>query len=249
MGDAAADMSRMCSSYDKFSQGISRDLQHYGQALTHEGMLAHHGVQFVDDDATSKREDGEQLVRPVFKAASSRNPLSGRMEYFLGVGLQPCISEEELVARRHPLCVVFLVDVCGAMAQAYDFLTDRRLTKLDVAKQLVDFIAKNLLRPEDCYSVVTYRSSHDSKTPHDSAVVGLEELAKAQGFGGGNMEAAMSRAQEEMLALVSRQSKGGLFKGRAGEMSQRYIVLTDQTPPAELRSRGRPRVYYGFDDN
>merc|ERR1711977_116356 len=45
------------------------------------------------------------------------------------------------------------------------------------------------------------------------------------------------------------QSKGGLFKGRAGEMSQRYIVLTDQTPPAELRSRGRPRVYYGFDDN
>merc|ERR1712023_466864 len=137
MGESVI-MARMCSSYDKFSQGISRDMQDYGRTLTHEGMLAHHGVQFSDDDSISK---AEQLVRPVFKAASSRNPLSGNVEYFLGVGLQPCISEEELVKRRDPLCVVFLVDVCGAMAQAYDFLTDRRLTKLDVAKQLVSFVA------------------------------------------------------------------------------------------------------------
>merc|ERR1711998_585166 len=57
-------------------------------------------------------------------------------------------------------------------------------------------------------------------------------------------------AQEEMSNLAVQKGKGGLFKGgSAPVMARRYIVLTDQMPPAELSAqRARPRVYYGFDD-
>lgn len=186
-------MARMCSAsagYEAFERSVSRDMQTYGDTLTNEGMLAHHSIKFVPDEV----DKSGQLVQPVFKAASACNPMTQRMEYFLGVGLQPYISEAELVSRRHPLCVVFVVDVSGSMAQVHPIMCltpcGNRLapvprpttfyqmvaepncrhlvpprpsqcalspcnltTGTQAAKQLVNFIAKDLLRPEDNYSV------------------------------------------------------------------------------------------------
>jgi len=97
------------------------------------------------------------------KAASSRNPITGEMEYYLGIGVQPCLSQKELEEQRNDLCVVFVIDVSGSMAKAYDYLKDSgKTTKLDVAKELVTMLGSDMLNQME-FSIVTYRASHDSK--------------------------------------------------------------------------------------
>jgi len=252
-------MSRLCSSagYENFTRGLSQGMRTFGSTLTHEGILSAYDIQFDESsgaEADRSRGLGDPLVCPHFSCASSRNPLTGEGEYYLGVGIQPCLSAEELIRRRHPLCVVFVLDVSGAMANAYNFLADNgRLSKLDVAKQLVHFLAEDLLSAVDGYSIVTFRRSHDSKVPQDGNVVSLAELNQIEGFGGGSLEEAMVVAQAEMVELERRcieqardtqqaTTMSGPFAcrptgcGRSSSVSRRYVVFSDAAPYA---SNGR----------
>jgi len=241
-------------SYEHFTKGVAAGMQMYGGNLTHEALLSYHADQ-LEDGETEKTELTDTLVRPCFKAASSRNPISGRMEYYLGVGIQPSISSEELNRRRNPLCVVFVVDVSGSMAKAYDYLADGgEQTKLAAAKKLVGFIGKHLLGQME-YSIVAYRASHDSKVPRDAKVLRageqLEELEKIEGFGGSDLLAAMTDAKDEMKALQGRLRESNNSPSMA--LSCRYILLSDaklpdgKTEKEHENSRSR-REYEEYED-
>lgn len=139
------------------------------------------------------------------------------------------------------------------MANAYNFLADNgRLSKLDVAKQLVHFLAEDLLSEADGYSIVTFRRSHDSKVPQDGNVVSLAELNQIEGFGGGSLEEAMVVAQAEMVELERRcieqardaqtaTTMAGPFAcrptgcGRSSSVSRRYVVFSDASPYTSSR--------------
>ena len=240
-------MSRFCGAYDEFKRGVSREMEEYGKMLTHEGIFAHHGQEFSQPTPAAQTS----LVNPVFKPASSRNPLTQEMEYYMAIGLQPVIDQVELVKRRNPFCLVFVVDISGAMAMAYDYLEDHgRMTKLDAAKRLVEFTARKLLAPDDAYAIVTYRSSHDSRVSCEAASVTLEGLGAAEGFGGCDLDGAMTAARRQMQNLIDERAEMSLSEdsGRVGcfapkakdrsrghrddninlKLSRRYIVLTDQ---------------------
>ena len=189
--------------------------------VEYEGLF--HDYYFDTGDGSCERR-----FCPSYSRAVSPDPLSGRTEHYLTVGLNSGLSQD---FERPPLDLVVVVDTSGSMDSEiaeyhYDGDDDReepgRVQKITVARQALSAMVDQL-RPEDRLAVVAYddgaRVVQDLRRVEEISGERLSErLDTLSADGGTNLASGMDRARD---LLSDRQAEGRL---------SRAVYVTDAMP-------------------
>jgi len=193
--------------------------------ITYEGLYYEY---FFD---TGEKEVCRELFCPSYSTAVSRDPVSGKDDYYLSVGLNSGMTEADF--QRQDLDLVIVLDISGSMSSGFaQYYYDQGAAKQDVAEpqktkmaaaaESVNALIDNL-RGTDRLSVVLFNDrSWIAKPMRSVAETDIEAIkrhvSEIQANGGTNMEAGMQEAD----ALFD----GGISEGR----QKRVIFLTDAMP-------------------
>ena len=235
-----------------FSVGGAKDIENFRQNilkgflplptdLTYEGLFYDY---FFD---TGMAEPCDKLFCPSYTSAISKDPFSEKEEYFLSVGLNSGIKDEDF--SRKKLKLVLVIDISGSMNFSferyhYDGIKngkdikgtsseekseeDLNKTKIKSAAEAVVALLGHL-KTEDSVGVVVFSNSarvlkplekiKDSDTDLKDS---KDKILKLEADGGTNMFAGMEKATEMFNDYHD--------KGTAGEVENRIIFLTDAQP-------------------
>ncbi len=230
-----------------FSVGGAKDIQNFRENIengflpaptdiTYEGLFYDY---YFDTGDTYRCDD---LFYPSYCAAVTRDPFSGRKEYYLTVGLNSGLTSIE----RKKLNLVVVLDVSGSMKERFDKYSydssgnrkndepDSRI-KIEVAKQSLLAMLDHL-NPGDRFGVVIFRD--------------IAHIAKPLSLvGETDMEAIRSHIRSLRADGSTNMSDGmrlgtDLYQGIAegtdsGEYENRIIFITDAMPnQGELSEKG-----------
>lgn len=209
--------------------------------ITYEGLF----YEYYFD--TGIQKETRKLYAPSYSYAVTRDPLSQKTEYYLSVGLNSGIREEDF--SRKKLNLVLVMDTSGSMQELYNqYYYDRygnyqdayagegitRLTKIDTAKDAVVSIL-NQLGDSDRFAVVLFNSNASlakSMGPVKSANMRSikDKILDLNAGGSTNMSGGMYMATEQFRDLAEVDSY---------EYENRIILLTDAQPnTGDLSSSG-----------
>ncbi len=207
--------------------------------LTYEGLF----YEYYFD--TGEKEACAELFCPSYATASSPDPISGGTDYYVSVGLNSGLTEEDFA--RGPLNLVVVLDVSGSMGSRFDqYYYDQatgawdgenmeKMTKMEVAQEaMIDLLSH--LRPEDRVGIVLF--DDEAVVAKDMRLVGEtdmdainDHIRDVEPDGGTDMSAGMDLATD----LLRNTPQEGY--------SNRVILLTDAQPNAgdlsESGMRGR----------
>ncbi len=200
--------------------------------ITYEGLF----YDYYFD--TGLQKETNKLYAPSYSYAVTRDPLSQRTEYYLSVGLNSGMKEEDF--SRKKLNLVIVLDVSGSMSSLYNqYYYDRygqvqdayagegitRLTKMESAKDAVVSIL-NQLEDYNRFAIVLFNSSASLVKPmglvRDVNMRSIKDNVLDLNAGGGtNLSAGMTRATEQFH---------NLYEVNSYEYENRIIILTDAQP-------------------
>lgn len=207
--------------------------------LTYEGLF----YEYYFD--TGEKEACAELFCPSYATAVSPDPISGETDYYVSVGLNSGLTEDDFA--RGPLNLVVVFDISGSMGSRFDqYYYDRgtgvwdgetveHMTKMEVAQEaMIDLLGQ--LKPEDRVGIVLF--DDEAVVAKDMRLVGetdmdaiKDHVRDVEPDGGTDMSAGMDLATE----LLRDTPKEGY--------SNRVILLTDAQPNAgdlsESGMRGR----------
>ena len=226
--------------------------------ITYEGLF----YDYYFD--TGIREPTRKLYSPSYSYAVTRDPLSGETEYYLSVGLNSGMKEEDFARKK--LNLVIVIDSSGSMSDQYDqYYYDRfgnrrdayegegitRLTKMQsAANAVVDIL--NQLTWEDRVAIVTFDSSaHTLQKMEDVRYLDMYELKNKvldiRSGGGTNMSAGLERGTDQLHRF---------YESYNYEFENRIILLTDAQPNTgdisssgmmgRVRSNAQNNIYTTF---
>jgi Ca-activated chloride channel family protein len=150
---------------NNFRQNINSNYLPLPTDITYEGLF----YDYYFD--TGLQEPTDKLFAPSYSFAATRDPLSQQTEYYLAVGLNSGMKEEDFTRKK--LNLVIVLDVSGSMSSQYDqYYYDRwgqrqyayegestaRPTKMDTAKDAVLKILDQL-ESGDRFAIVLFNSS------------------------------------------------------------------------------------------
>ena len=195
--------------------------------ITHEGLFYDYFFE------TGQTQTCQQLFCPAYTSAVTQDPFSQKTEYYLAVGLDSNIKEEDF--KRKHLNLVIVLDISGSMSSSLDdyyYDANRRRespslhrSKLDVAKESLQALIKHL-GPEDRLGVVLF--DHNPYLAKDLRLVKetdlraiADHISKIQAAGGTNMEAGYKEASSMLLKYQDADPT---------KYENRIIFLTDAMP-------------------
>ncbi|MBI4310802.1 MAG: VWA domain-containing protein [Chloroflexi bacterium] len=241
-----------------FRENIRNDYLPLPTDVTYEGLF----YDYYFD--TGAARPANKLYSPSYGYAVSRDPLSGKVDYYLSVGLNSGIKESDF--QRKKLDLVIVLDNSGSMGESfnqyyYDRAGARRdayaeeggssLRKMDSAAKSVTYILDQLTG-DDRVAIVTFNSRAALVQPMtpvwDLDMRDLQERVLDITAGG-------STDLEAGLDMATRQFRN-LREADSYEFEDRMIVLTDAQPnTGDFSSRGlggtleenaRNRIYATF---
>lgn len=201
--------------------------------ITYEGLF----YDYYFD--TGQREACRKLYCPSYSYAVTKDPFSGRTEYYLSVGLNSGIKESDF--QRKKLNLVIVLDTSGSMNELYkQYYYDRlgnkvdlgredddifTMRKIDSAKECVQSILDQL-NSNDRVALVTFNSNATlfqpmnlvSKTDMRSF---RNQVSRINAGGSTNFSAGMEKATQQYR---------GLYEVSNYEYENRIIFLTDAMP-------------------
>lgn len=224
-----------------FSVGGSKDIKNFRENIknkflplptdiTYEGLFYNY---FFD---TGNQQTCDKLFCPSYSTAVSKDPLSGKPEYYLSVGLNSGVKESDF--QRKKLNLVVVMDISGSMDSPfnkyyYDHFGNKvelkneenNQTKMRIATQSVASLLDHL-KPDDSFGLVLFDESAYLAKP-------LSRIATTD----------LPKLKNHILEITHRGStnlQAGLKKGTdlLREMSQadpnqyenRIIFITDAMP-------------------
>jgi Ca-activated chloride channel family protein len=226
--------------------------------ISYEGLFYDY---FFDTGAAAS---ANKLYSPSYTSAVTRDPISGQTEYYLSVGLNSGLKEEDF--RRKLLNLVIVLDNSGSMEAEYDqYYYDgsgkqvntydeegiHRMSKMDSAEDAVNSILDQL-NGDDRFAIVTFNSSANIVKPMGWVnQINMESVKnRVWGLpvgGGTNLSAG--------IELGSRQFND-YYEANSYEYENRMIVLTDAQPNTGdissqglmdmIRSNASNRIYTTF---
>ncbi len=217
---------------DNFRENIKNRYLPISTDLTYNGLF----YNYYFDTGRSGNLNGDNsndMFYPTYSVAVSKDPISGKMEYYMTVGLNSNIKESDF--QRKKLNVVVVMDVSGSMSSGFneyyydgnyvdgDKTGDRR-SKMQIANESLNCLIDQL-KPDDRLGIVLFDNSAYLAKPVN--LVGETDIEKIKEHileitpqGGTNFEAGYSEGtklfSEEML--------------NNDEYENRIIVITDAMP-------------------
>lgn len=187
---------------------------------------------------TGQTEPSRKLFSPSYSFAVSRDPLSRQTDYYLSVGLNSGLREEDFMRKKLNLTIV--LDNSGSMAEyyneyyydgsgnsvsAYDGEGIFRPTKMESANQAVAAILDQL-NAEDYFSIVTFNNSATLNKPMGPVSrVDMRDMAdnvmNIRAGGGTNLESGIILGTEQYRRLYEIDNY---------EYENRMIIITDAQP-------------------
>lgn len=201
--------------------------------ITHEGIF----YDYTFD--TGLQEECTDLFCPSYTTAVSPDPFSSSTEYFLSVGLNSGIKQEDF--ERKKLNLIVVLDISGSMGSSFNryyydqFRTDRanvadveefdNRSKMEIANESVVALLDHL-GPDDRFGMVLFESStYTAKGLRSTESTDMNaiknHILEVTPRGGTNMEAGY-RAGTALLQEFKDLDKD--------EYENRIIFLTDAMP-------------------
>jgi len=223
-----------------FAVGGSKDINNFRENIKNnylpiESDLTYEGLFYGYNFDTGKSEPCTELFCPSYSLAVSNDPISEEKQYFMTVGLNSNIKEEDF--ERKKLNLVIVLDISGSMSSAFDsyyydqfgnYIENKEAsnkTKMEIANNSVVKLLSNL-NDDDRIGIVlfddiSYKAkpiSIVSKTDMNALNDNILEITPQ---GGTNMEAGISEATKMLEEYSSSDSN---------EYENRIIFLTDAMP-------------------
>jgi Ca-activated chloride channel homolog len=199
--------------------------------ITHEGIF----YDYTFD--TGMQDACHELFCPSYTSAVSKDPFSSSTEYFLSVGLNSGIKQEDF--KRKKLNLVLVMDISGSMSSSFNryyydqFRTDLKKTeeeidtrsKMEIANESIVALLDHL-QPDDKFGVVLFDnvaySAKGLRTTGETDMDALKEhILDITPRGGTNMEAGYRAGTAEIQKFVGADQN---------EYENRIIFLTDAMP-------------------
>jgi len=217
---------------DNFRFNIENGFMPLEESITYEGLFYDYYFN------TGNQETCEELFCPSYSSAVSKNPMTGKDEYFLQVGLNSNIKKADFKRKRLNLVVV--LDISGSMDAPFDsYYYDKHRktgkksrteesgtrTKFGIAKRTVAALLKHL-KAGDRFGFVTFHSYADVIIPLTPVsklnMRDVESEILGVPLGGGTY---LEAGYKEGVGQFS------LFEGREGDdYENRIIFITDAMP-------------------
>jgi Ca-activated chloride channel family protein len=214
-----------------FRENIENNYLPLPTDITYEGLF----YDYYFD--TGQREACQQLYCPSYSYAVTRDPFSGKTEYYLSVGLNSGMKESDF--QRKNLNLVIVLDISGSMGEYFnryyydrfgntvDIGADVDITsqkKIDSARESVLAILDQL-NADDRFAIVLFNSRATLAKPmspvsRTNMSTIKDQVRRINAGGSTNLEAGMLMAT-------------GLFRDvdiEGWDYENRIIILTDAQP-------------------
>jgi Ca-activated chloride channel homolog len=225
-----------------FSVGGAKDINNFRENIKNNYLplptdVSYEGLFYDYYFDTGVPQETNKLFAPAYSYAVTRDPLSQKTEYYLSVGLNSNIRQEDF--QRKTLNLVIVIDSSGSMGEFYDeYYYDElgnhretydgegtRLNKLQSAQKAVTSILDQL-EYEDRVAIVQFNSN--SNLVKSIGLVGKANMNSVKGNvndiqpgGSTNLFAGIDMATDQLWKFVEADSY---------EYENRIIVLTDAQP-------------------
>jgi len=193
--------------------------------ITYEGLF----YDYYFD--TGQTETCNKLFCPSHSCAVTRDPFSGKTEYYLSVGLNSGMRESDF--ERKKLNLVVVLDISGSMKESFDrYYYDNPSngggypdSKIEVAKEAVLGLLDHL-DDDDRFGMVLFNNSARLVKPMnlvgETDMDAIEDhIRNIRASGGTNLDAGMD--------LATDQYNGYLYADQS-DYENRIILLTDAMP-------------------
>lgn len=195
---------------------------------------------------TGKTKPSEDLFSPTYSTAVSKDPISGAYEYYMTVGLNSNIKENDF--KRKKLNLIVVMDVSGSMSSGFNrYYYDRNnledeenydnRSKMKIANESLNMLIDKL-NSDDKLGIVLFDNEAYLAKPVN--LVGETDLDKLKEHileisprGGTNFEAGYKEGTE----LFTREMLDN------DEYENRIIVITDAMPNLGNTSKGELTKY------
>jgi Ca-activated chloride channel homolog len=217
---------------NNFRQNVKNNYLPLPTDITYEGLFYDYYFDTGAQEATDK------LFAPSYSYAVTRDPLSGQTEYYLSVGLNSGMKEEDF--SRKKLNLVIVLDDSGSMGELYtQYYYDRygvrqdayaeegisHSSKMESAKSAVVSIL-NQLQDGDRFAIVLFNSNASllksmGLVRNTNMRTVLNNVLDTNAGGGTNLSAGMDMATGQFRNLTEVNSY---------DYENRIIILTDAQP-------------------
>jgi len=205
--------------------------------ITYEGVFYGHYFSVPPTET--------DIVKVEFETCASKDPISGKLDYFVSLGTSSKFDGTGLVKAggRPPVHLMFVLDISGSMGSLFYERSAKQLrgkveeggksdgppkTKMTAAIEAICGLLDHL-GEKDSFGLVVFDTKAETLLPLTSCTEEFRASAKAEvrklkPRGGTNLSAGMTRAMEDIKD-----------KTRAGEsdhphLHQRIFYLTDMNP-------------------
>jgi Ca-activated chloride channel homolog len=243
--------------------GGAKDINNFRENIRHNYLplptdISYEGLFYDYYFDTGNPEETNKLFSPSYSYAVTRDPLSNQTEYYLSVGLNSGIHQEDF--HRKILNLVIVLDSSGSMGESYtQYFYDQfgnlrdpyagegnvRLTKLGSAQNAVLSIL-NQLKEDDRFAIVQFNSqAYTVKSMGLVANTNMSntksKVADIKPGGSTDLSAGFHMAVNQFRNLREVESY---------DYENRIIVLTDAQPnTGEFSSSGLSDIITGNAQN
>jgi Ca-activated chloride channel family protein len=198
--------------------------------ITYEGLYYDYYFDTGNDTPCNK------LYCPSYSCAVSKDPFSGKSEYYLSVGLNSGMKESDFARKK--LNLVIVLDISGSMSSPFDEyyydqfgvkqelnMWERNTQKIEVAKDAIKAILNKLNR-DDHFSIVLYNQrsyllQRMSEASRDNLDYAMDAVRQVAAGGSTDLSAGMQLATD--LLDEYRWANPNDYENRV-------IFLTDAMP-------------------
>ena len=201
--------------------------------ITYNGLF----YDYIFD--TGAQKESKELFSPSYSTAISKDPISGKNEVYMTVGLNSNIKQSDF--KRKKLNLVVVLDISGSMDSGlnsyyYDQFTgkekkeqenneDENKTKMQIANESVNVLIDQL-KDDDRFGMVLFDNSAYLGKPislvKNTDISAIKKhILEIEANGGTNFEAGYTKATELFKEYLNVNSY---------EYENRIIVITDAMP-------------------
>ncbi len=225
---------------DNFFQNLEEGYLPRYSSLTYEGLFYDYNFD------TGQEEKCDNLFCPSYARGITRDLFSGTTDYYLSVGLNSGLTEENF--QRKKLNLVVVLDISGSMgapfnAYYYDHSSNagnrdekHPKSKMEIANRAIVAMLQHL-HPDDHFGMVLFdNSSYRAKPLRLVETTNMNAISKhildLQPRGGTNMAAGMQKGIEQFMQIQTGLKDPTVYENR-------IIFLTDAMPNrGELSKNG-----------
>lgn len=227
-----------------FSTGGAKDINNFRENIKNGYFpittdITYNGLFYDYSFDTGVKEESKELFSPSYSTAISKDPVSGKNELYMTVGLNSNIKQSDFARKKLNLVVV--LDISGSMSSGfnsyyYDQFTgkknneqendeDKDKTKMQVANESVNILLDQL-KDDDRFGMVLFDNSAYLGKPislvKNTDVNAIKNhILEIEANGGTNFEAGYTKATELFKEYLNVNSY---------EYENRIIVITDAMP-------------------